>query len=48
MKNADKTHFVITCDNGRTLGFCGTDEVKYADIVSGGEGLTMIVSQSGG
>lgn len=48
IENADETHFVINVDNGRTLGFCGTSEVKYADVVSGGEGFTMIVRLSGG
>ncbi len=35
-------------DNGRTLGFAGDDNVKYADVVSGGEGITMIVRLTGG
>ena len=35
-------------DNGRTLGFVGGTEVKYTDVVSGGEGLTMVVRLSGG
>ena len=42
--NMDETHFVINCDNGRTLGFHGDTEVKYADVVSGGIGMTMIVT----
>ena len=48
IENADETHFVINVDNSRTLGFCGTSEVMYADVVSGGEGFTMIVRLSGG
>ena len=35
-------------DNGRTLGFSGQEEVKYADAVSGGEGMTMVVRIIGG
>ncbi len=35
-------------DNGRTLGFAGDDNVKYADVVSGGEGITMTVRVTGG
>ena len=46
--NMDKTHFVINCDNGRTLGFRGDTEVKYADVVSGGIGMTMTVYITGG
>ena len=42
--NMDETHFVNNCDNGHTLGFCGDTEVKYADVVSGGIGMTMIVT----
>lgn len=48
VENADETHFVINVDNGRTLGFCGSSEVKYADVVSGGDGFTMLVRLSGG
>ena len=33
----DETHFVINCDNGKTLGFCGDDVVKNADGVSSGQ-----------
>lgn len=46
--NADETHFVVNMDNGRTLGFAGSSDVKYADVVSGGEGMTMLVRLSGG
>eukprot|EP00171_Calliarthron_tuberculosum_P003520 IDg3520t1 len=45
--NADETHFLFNVDNGRTLGFAGQSEVKYADVVSGGEGMTMLVRLSG-
>jgi hypothetical protein len=44
----DETHFVINVDNGRTLGVRGDDDVKYADVVSGGEGMTMMVRITGG
>ena len=46
--NADETHFKINYDNGRTLGFMGDEEVKYADVVSSGEWMTMVVRLSGG
>ncbi|EPZ33938.1 hypothetical protein O9G_003457 [Rozella allomycis CSF55] len=38
--NMDDTHFIIEFDNGKTLGF-------YADVVSGGEGMTMVVRITG-
>lgn len=31
----DEIHFVINCDNNRTLGFCGDDVVKLANHVPG-------------
>ena len=48
VENMDETHFVINMDNGRTLGFKGDGDVKYADVVSGGEKMTMVVRISGG
>lgn len=35
-------------DNGRKLGFSGEEDIKYADAVSGGEGMTMLVRLSDG
>ena len=46
--NIDETYFVISFENGRTLGFRGDDNFKYADVVSGGEVMTMIVHITGG
>ena len=46
--NLNETHFIINCDNGRTLGFRGDENVKYADVVSGGVGMTMMVLVTGG
>jgi DDE superfamily endonuclease len=48
VENADETHFVIKMDNGKTLGFRGDNDVKYADVVSGGMGATMLVRLTGG
>jgi hypothetical protein len=48
VENADKTHFVFNTDNGKTLGFRGDNDVNYADIVSGGMGMTMLVRLTGG
>ena len=43
IKNVDDMHFVINMDNGRTLGFHGDQAVKYADVASGGEEMTLVV-----
>ena len=43
MENIDETHFFINMDNGRTLGFRGDSNVKYADVVAEGEAMTMVV-----
>lgn len=48
MSNADETHFIFNMDNGRTLGLTADEEVKYADVTSGSEGMTMLVRLSGG
>ena len=43
MENLDETHFIVNMDNGRVLGFWGDTSVKYADVVAGGEAMTMVV-----
>lgn len=48
VSNADETHFSINMDIHRTLGICGEAEVKYSYVVSGAEGMTMILRISGG
>lgn len=48
MSNADETHFIVSMDNGKTLGFCGDEQVKYANVTSGDEKMTMLVCLSGG
>jgi hypothetical protein len=48
VENWDETHFVINLDNGKTLGLIGEKSIKYADVVSGGEGMTMLVRITGG
>jgi DDE superfamily endonuclease len=35
-------------DNGRTLGLAGNKGARYHDVVSGGQGMTMMVWISGG
>ncbi|KAL2642890.1 hypothetical protein R1flu_010477 [Riccia fluitans] len=47
VENVDETHFIINMDNGRTLGFQGDQEVQYADVVSGVQGMIMIVRMFG-
>jgi hypothetical protein len=48
VENGDETHFVINLEYGRTLGAIGETEIRYADVVSGGVGMTMFVRVSGG
>ena len=48
VEDVDETNFVINMDNGRNLSFVGCGEVKYADVSSGGEGMTMMVRITGG
>jgi hypothetical protein len=49
MEYLDKTHFVVNLDNGKTLGFRGDTTVKYAaDVVLGGESMTLVVRILGG
>lgn len=47
-ENMDEIHFLINMNNGRTLGFRGDREVKYAEVVSGGVPITMTVKITGG
>jgi hypothetical protein len=48
IENIDEIHFVVNVDNGRTLGFREDTTVKYVDVVSGGDSMTMVVRISGG
>lgn len=43
-----ETHFVVNMDNKKTLGFKGQEKVDYADVASGGEGMTLVFRLSGG
>ena len=42
------THFVINIDNGQTLGFRGDSAIKYVEMVSNGDSMTMVVKIFGG
>ena len=48
VENADETYFIFNMDNGRTVGFRVHEKVKYSDVLSGDEGITMMVRISGG
>ena len=48
IENLDETHFTMNMDNGKALGFRGDTSVKYADVIVGGEAMTMVVRISGG
>lgn len=41
--NADRTHIVVYFDTGKTLGFIGNQHANYAEVISGGEAITMMV-----
>lgn len=41
-------HFVVNIYNGLTTWFCGGYKVKYADVLSGAEGFTMVICIGGG
>jgi hypothetical protein len=48
VENGDETHVMVNMDNGRCLAAIGDADVKYADVVSGGMGMTLFVRLSGG
>lgn len=48
IENMDETHFVMNVDNGRNLGIRGDNDVKYANVVSGGECIIMMIRITGG
>jgi hypothetical protein len=48
IEKMDETHFVVNVYNGRTLGIRGDNDVKYSEVVSGGESMTMMVRITGG
>lgn len=48
VENVDESHLDFNVDNGKTLGFRGDNKMRYAEVVSGGEGMTMMVRISGG
>ena len=29
VESLDETHFIVYVDNGKTIGFCGDENVKY-------------------
>ncbi|DAZ97931.1 TPA: LOW QUALITY PROTEIN: hypothetical protein N0F65_007272 [Lagenidium giganteum] len=43
-----ETHFRIDFDTRKTLGFVGEASIKYADVISEGEGMKMVVRIFGG
>lgn len=46
--NADETHFKLDTNDGRTLAMRGDENIKFADIVSGNEGMTLMLTLGGG
>lgn len=48
VENTNETQVIFKLDNGKTLGIYGEQNVKYADVVSSGEPITIMVSITGG
>jgi len=48
VENMDETHFMVNMDDGKTLSVIGSQDVRYADVSSGGVGMTMVVRITGG
>ena len=48
MENIDETHFVVNMNNKITLGFRGDITVSNAEVVSGGDSMTMVIRISRG
>jgi hypothetical protein len=48
VENRDEAHFAMNIDNGKPLAVINETSIKYADVVSGGMGMTMFVRLSGG
>ena len=46
--NAEEKHFVINQHDHKTLARRGDADVKYADVVNGDDGMTMMVLLQGG
>lgn len=46
--HGDETNVVINLNTNNTLAFRGDGKVKYADVVIGEEGITLMVTLSGG
>lgn len=47
-ENMDENHFEINMDNRKTFSCIGYNDVKYADVISAGEGMTMFFPVTGG
>ncbi len=47
-ENVDEAHFIVNMDNGKTLCFSGEKKVKYIEVCSGGQAMTLVVRMTGG
>lgn len=43
IQNVGETHFVINVDNGRTIDFCGIENVNYLDVAFSEKRVAMLV-----
>lgn len=46
--NSDETHFIMNVENSNMHSFRGDDEVKFVDVLSRVEGITMHVRFTSG
>lgn len=44
VENVEEIHSLVILNNERTLEFKGEGEINFVDVVSGEEGMTMVVS----
>lgn len=47
LENIEETNVIINMEKVRILGFSGKNDVKYADVASGGAVITMLVRVGG-
>lgn len=45
--NADETHFKIDTNDGKTLAMRGDEHIRFSDVVSGDDGMTMMLLLGG-
>ena len=44
MFNTDESHFKVDLNDGKTLAMRGDEKIKFTDVVSGDDGMKMMVT----